>query len=203
MQVRGKRNVKRINKRTMKVELQCGDKITIPEGCKAQINGNEVVVEKEEESKDFSRDDILVSLSNEIILVDDYDFKGGHLYSFVHVDRSGQLSKEPYFQWNEWHDWRLATDEEKQLLFDKMKEQGPRWNAEEKRVEKMRWRAKRHEDYYYVNVDLTAANTTETYSSFDNKLWNNLNYFRTKEQAEEAARRVKETLRKYHEEIGE
>ena len=31
----------------MKVELQCGDTITIPEGCKAQINGNEVVVEKE------------------------------------------------------------------------------------------------------------------------------------------------------------
>lgn len=29
------------------------------------------------------------------------------------------------------------------------------------------------------------------------------NYFRTIEQAEEAGERVKETLRKYHEEIGE
>ena len=127
----------------MKVELQNGDRITIPEGCKAIVNGNEVVVEKEEKSEDFKRGDILVSLSNEIILVDDYDFKEGHLYSFVHVDLSGQLSKEPYFRWNEWHDWRLATDEEKQLLFDKMKEQGLRWNAEEKRVEHIRWRAKK------------------------------------------------------------
>lgn len=31
----------------MKVELQCGNTITIPEGCRAQINGNEVVIEKE------------------------------------------------------------------------------------------------------------------------------------------------------------
>ena len=29
------------------------------------------------------------------------------------------------------------------------------------------------------------------------------NYFRTSEQVEEAAKRVKEVLRKYHEEIGE
>lgn len=135
----------------MKVELQNGDRITIPEGCKAQINGNEVVIEKEEKEEDFKRGDILVSLSNEIILVDEYDFKGGHLYSFVHVDRSGQLSKEPYFQWNEWHDWRLATDEEKQKLFDKMKEQGLRWNAEEKRVEKIRWRAENGELYYHAD----------------------------------------------------
>lgn len=184
----------------MKVELQNGDRITIPEGCKAQINGNEVVIEKEEKEEDFKRGDILVSLSNEIILVDDYDFKEGHLYSFVHVDRSGQLSKEPYFQWNEWHDWRLATEEEKQLLLDKMKEQGLRWNAEEKRVEKIRWRAKKGGYYYWIDVNLAIININDTYSSFDNKIWDAFNYFRTKEQAEEAARRVKETLRKYHEE---
>lgn len=188
----------------MKVELQNGDRITIPEGCKAQINGNEVVIEKEEKSEDFKRGDILVSLSNEIILVDDYDFKGGHLYSFVHVDRSGQLSKEPYFQWNEWHDWRLATEEEKQLLFDKMKEQGLKWNAEEKRVEKIRWRAKSGK--YYFSFSGTTFNLdcyTECFARDDANLYNCGNYFRTKEQAEEAARRVKETLRKYHEEIGE
>ena len=61
----------------MKVELQCGDIITIPEGCKAIIKDRSVVFEKEE----------------------------------------------------------------KQQLFAKMKEQGLHWNAEEKRVEKIRWRA--------------------------------------------------------------
>ena len=187
----------------MKVELQNGDLITIPEGCKAQINGNEVVVVKEEKSKDFNRGDILVSLSNEIILVDDCDFKGGHLYSFVHVDRSGQLSKEPYFQWNEWHDWRLATEEEKQLLLDKMKEQGLCWNAEEKRVEKIRWRAKKGKEYYYVGNQGSVMIDIEGDYCIDEKRHKSGNYFRTKEQAEEAAKRMEEVLCKYHEEIGE
>lgn len=192
----------------MKVELQAGDKITIPEGCKAQINGNEVVIEKEEKSKDFKRGDILVSLSNEIILVDDYDFKGGHLYSFVNVDRSGQLYNEPYFQWNERHDWRLASDEEKQLLFDKMKEQGLKWNAKEKRVEKIRWRAKYGEEYWYVTSSCSVAGD---FMREENSLtgagavedWSGYNHFRKKAQAKEAAKRVKETLKKYCEEIGE
>ena len=192
----------------MRIELQAGDTITIPEGCKAQINGNEVVVEKEEKSKDFKRGDILVSLSNEIILVDDYDFKGGHLYSFVNVDRSGQLYNEPYFQWNERHDWRLASDEEKQQLFDKMKEQGLRWNAEEKKVEKIRWRAKYGEEYWYVTSSCAVAGD---FMREENSLtgsgaiedWSGYNHFRKKAQAKEAAKRVKETLKKYCEEIGE
>ena len=65
------------------------------------------------------------------------------------------------------------------------------------------WRAKKDGDYYFIDVDLTVKSIDDTYSTFDNKLWDNFNYFRTKEQAEEAAKRVKETLRKYHEEIGE
>jgi len=192
----------------MKVELQAGDAITIPEGCKAQINGNEVIIEKEKKDEDFKRGDILVSLYNEIILVDDYDFEGGHLYSFVNVDRYGKLYKEPYFQWNEWHDWRLATDEEKQLLFDKMREKGLKWNAEEKKVEKIRWRAKYGEQYWYVTSSCTVAGD---FMREENSLtgsgaiedWAGYNHFRKKAQAKEAARRVKETLRKYHEEIGE
>ena len=189
----------------MKVELQNGDRIIIPEGCKAQINGNEVVIEKEEKSEDFKRGDILVSLSNEIILVDDYDFKGGHLYSFVHVDRSGQLSKEPYFQWNEWHDWRLATDEEKQLLFDKMKEQGLRWNAEEKRVEKIRWRANVGEGYYFIaTTGVVYKSVVQSgYALTSLERYNFFNHFRTEEQSREAAKRVEEVLRKFHEELGE
>lgn len=84
-----------------------------------------------------------------------------------------------------------------------MEEQGLKWNAEEKRVEKIRWRAKKGGYYYFIDVNLTVKSIDDTYSTFDNELWDAFNYFRTKEQAEEAAKRVKETLRKYHEEIGE
>lgn len=125
-----------------------------------------------------------------------------YIVSFT-LTRSGQLSKEPYFQWNEWHDWRLATEEEKQLLFDKMKEQGLKWNTEEKRVEKIRWRAKKGNDYYSIDRFCYFVQDRDDFHLMDDRMYNSFNYFRTEEQAREVARRVKEVLRKYHEEIGE
>ncbi|RKW57055.1 MAG: hypothetical protein D8H98_13655, partial [Prevotella sp.] len=80
--------------------------------------------------------------------------------------------------------FHLATEEGKQFLFNKMKEQGLRWNAEEKRVEKIRWRAKKSQSYFFIDNEI---NSTE-------------DYFRTQEQAEEAAKLVKATLKKFHEE---
>ena len=185
----------------MKVELQCGDKITIPEGCEAIVNGNEVVVEKEE--KEFKRGDVIVSKMNEILLVTIYDFDSNLLTSFVNIDAHGNLFNNPYQKWNVSHDWRLATEEEKQLLFDKMKEQGLRWNAEEKRVEKIRWRAKKGEAYCRIGLGGEVFHEIDRRTDVDNIFYDTLNHFRTSEQAEEAAKRVKEVLRKYHEEIGE
>ena len=201
----------------MKVELQCGDKITIPEGCKAQINGNEVVVEKEEkeEVQEFKDGDVLTSLfDNKVVFIFKEDEskqkynKNGYYVCHIYVSYSAGYvievpTKDSLSFCGHKDDVRLATNEEKQLLFDKMKEQGLRWNAEEKRVEKIRWRAKKGGCYYFIDVNLTVKSIDDTYSTFDNELWDAFNYFRTKEQAEEAARRVKETLRKYHEEIGE
>ena len=96
---------------------------------------------------------------------------------------------------------RHATEEEKQELFNRMKKAGLRWNAEEKRVEKIRWRASNMERYYFIGSVGTIVSDSEDYWSMDNDRYEFGNYFRTKEQVEEAAKRVKETLRKYHEEI--
>ena len=191
----------------MKVELQCGDTITIPNGCKAIVKDGSVVFEK---VQDFKDGDVLTLLHNNkavFIFKEDElkqkDNKNGyyvcHTSDYV-IDVS---TKDSLFFCGYKKDVRLATDKEKQFLFNKMEEQGLKWNAKEKRVEKIRWRAKENEDYYFVDMDLTVKSIDDTYSTFDNKLWDNLNYFRTKEQAEEAAKRVKETLRNYHEEIGE
>ena len=45
----------------MKVELQCGDKIAIPEGCKAIVKDGSVVFEKEEKEQEFEDGDVLYS----------------------------------------------------------------------------------------------------------------------------------------------
>ena len=189
----------------MKVELQCGDTIAIPNGCKAVIKDNVVVFEKEKEEnkEEFKRGDVIVSKMNEILLVDRHSFDDRFLRSFVNIKEDRSFCKSSYSLWNELHDWRHATDEEKQILFDKMKEKGLRWNAEKKKVENVRWRAEYGDFYYFIDAELDVIETTENYTSVDNLLWNSHNYFQAKEQAKEAAKRVKETLKKYHEEIGE
>ena len=194
----------------MKVELQCGDTITIPEGCKAIVKDGSVVFEKEEKVQDFKDGDILVAVVNKerrnAFIYKGTNAAGFHLY-YAGINTFGDLLINNSPDGGNWGRCNQvlshATEEEKQLLFDKMKEQGLRWNAEEKRVENIRWRAKEGGDYYFIDVDLIVKSIDDTYSTFDNKLWDALNYFRTKEYTAEAARRVKETLRQYYDEIGE
>lgn len=194
----------------MEIKLQCGDTITILDGCKAIIKDGSVVFEKEEKLQDFKDGDVLTLMSdNKVVFIfkedelKQKDNKNGyyvcHTSDYV-IDVS---TKDSLFFCGHKDDVRLATNEEKQFLFNKMKEQGLRWNAEEKRVEKIRWRAKKYEKYYFFDANLLVRSIDDTYSTFDNELWDALNSFRTKEYTAEAAKRVKEVLRKYHEEIGE
>jgi len=192
----------------MKVELQNGDRITIPEGCKAQINGNEVVIEKYE--NEFKDGDVLTLLRNNkavfIFREDELKQKNNENGYYVGYTASYCIDVptkgSPLFYGHR-NEVRLATDEEKQFLFDKMKEQGLRWNAEEKRVEKIRWRAEDGKGYCYVGY-LGSVSVEIENGHWADKIRHEFgNYFRTSEQAEEAAEVVKEALRKFHEKIGE
>lgn len=191
----------------MKVELQAGDTITIPEGCRVTTKDGSVVFEKEEKVQDFKDGDVLVLVVNgkrcNAFIYKSTDKRGFHYY-YVGLDVYNQISisESPSNRWSN-NDLSYATKEEKQQLFDKMKEQGLKWNAEEKRVEKIRWRAKKGENYYFFDANLVVRSIDEAYSAFDNEVWDAFNHFRTEEQTEEAAKRVKEVLKKFHEEIGE
>ena len=196
----------------MKVEIQCGDTITIPDGCKAIVKDGSVVFEK---VQDFKDGDVLTSVfNNKIVFIfkedelKQKDNKNGyyvcHTAGYViDVSTKNSLSFCGYKK-----DARLASDEEKQFLFNKMKEQGLKWNAEEKKVEKIRWRAEEGKIYFYVNNEMYVSSTRSPKEGvylydYEGRRFLSYNYFRTKEQAKEAAKRVKETLKKYHEEIGE
>lgn len=173
-----------------------GDKIIIPEGYKVIIDGNEIVIEKKEKEQKFKDGDVLHSIYDDLMLIYKESCSSecfSSHFNMMHNYNTG---------WNTLS-FRHATEEEKQLLFDKMKEQGLRWNADEKRVEKIRWRAEDGKKYYLVGNQGSVMIDIEGDYCIDKKRHKSGNYFRTSEQAEEAARRVKETLRKYHEEIGE
>lgn len=182
----------------MEITLKAGDSLNIPEGCKAIIEDDLITI-IEEKQEEFKEGDILHSINtNRMLVFKKYRENSKFLFS-DYFNNARSSNSDDWFT----NKFRLATEDEKQALFDKMKAQGLRWNAEEKKVEKIRWRAKKGGYYYFIDVNLTVKSIDDTYSTFDNELWDAFNYFRTKEQAEEAARRVKEVLRRYHEEIGE
>ena len=185
----------------MIVKLQCGDSITIPKGCKAIIKGESVEIEKAQKFKDG---DVLV------VVIDDVEcpfifFETSINFCCYHImlRPNGEISRTWFFDINKLAYTRHATEEEKRQLFDKMKEKGWLWNAEKKCVELNRWRAKEGETVYFLNLHQDESIVRKGVPASVDYLWNTYNYFRTQEQTIEAAKRVQEALRQYHEEIGE
>lgn len=118
----------------MEIKFKQGDSVTIPEGCKAVIKKDGVVV-FEKEDTEFKDGDILHSNINDVqVIFKNISYNGFFASYYNNINDDDE-------SWN-LKVFRHSTEGEKQLLFDKMKEKGLRWNAEEKRVEKIRWRAK-------------------------------------------------------------
>lgn len=184
----------------MIVKFKCGDSITIPEGCKAIVKGKSVVFDKEEkeELQEFKDGDVLCSTLDDLMLIFKATHKHARSYFDSHYNNKGSGDEH----WNI-EFFRHATEEEKKLFFDKLKEKGLRWNAEEKKVEKIRWRAEDGEGYFYVDNQGHKIAKNEECKFVDEDRYAFGNYFRTIDQANEAAKRVREALRQYHEEIGE
>ena len=179
----------------MKVKLQCGDSIPIPKGCRAIIEDGNVVFEKKEHK--FKSGDILCSIyKNTIVIFKEYDRDTNALFhSHYNTDCKGN---EGWISTS----FRYATKEEKQRLFDKMKEQNLYWNAKEKQVKQLRWRAEYGQEYYFI-INGTVSIDMDTNHKGDASRYESGNYFHTEKQAMRALNYVNKTLRKYHEEIGE
>lgn len=176
-------------------------KFQIPKGYTAKIEGNEVRIVKVE--NEFIDGDILAC--NEKLGRCPFIFKGhdekGFSKFYTGIGCGGDLiiSTSSNERWDK-AELSYATEEEKQLLFDKMKEKGLHWNSEEKKVENIQWRAEYDEDYYYLGLNGEIYKEQEMGYAVDDERYNFGNYFRTREQAERVARAIKETLKKFHEE---
>lgn len=164
----------------MKVELQCGDIIIIPEGCKVIVKDGSVVFEKERQK--FENGDILCSVDGDTIVIfkEQEEDNSRYFYSYYNTDCSGVNGC-----WNS-AAFRHATDEEKRLLFAKMKEQGLWWNAGTKQVDKIRRRVKFGDNYLFINSLGNISETTEYNDSYDESRYNLGNYYlpEEREQAE-------------------
>lgn len=179
----------------MEIVLKQGDRLPVPEGCKAVVEGDVVLIESKEQ--EFKDGDILASIGCvrvKTILI--FKGKNQEKNSFRSHFNSSGLNEEGWA----YSLFRYATDDEKQALFDKMKEKGLQWNAREKRVEKIRWGANDKRAYYCIRDQGDIMVNYEAGFPADEDKWEFGNYFRTSEQAEKASKAVRETLRKFHEE---
>ena len=186
----------------MEIILNCGDKINIPDGCKAEIKDGVITIERE--VKEFKDGDILTSNTMDCVLI--YRNRGmrrlpeaAYYHCYATRERLCVADDDRNSFFGNVNSFHLATEEGKQFLFKKMAERRLWWNAEEKRVEKIRWRAKKSQSYFFIDKDINSMEEEESGDAIDDILWRKFNYFRTQEQAEKAAKLVKTTLKKFHE----
>ena len=185
----------------MEIILNCGDKINIPDGCKAEIKDGVITIEKEiTEVGKFKEGDFFATLKGENV-------------GIVKNQRTDGNVEEVYSHWDDLQiqnpnipirctDIRLATEKEKQRAIDEMKAKGLWWNAKEKEIEKIRWRAEKGEIYFTISL-YTAFKINfkvEKYSPYTDHLnYEYGNYFRTYALAQKATGVIKERLRNFYE----
>ena len=91
----------------------------------------------------------------------------------------------------------LASESEKQELFDKLAEVGKKWNPETKQLENIRWRAKAGEPYYVVNMFGAIGKMIEEGLCKDNVYYNIGNYFKSIETARPYANKARELFKNH------
>jgi len=120
------------------------------------------------------------------ILKDTPTIKAGTIGELVHATHNGNPIGSLYYF--------VETSFIREIV-----ESSPEWF---KKV-KVRWRARKKESYFVFHGDGDGFSELEQENIFPERNFDFGNYFRTAQQAEEATRRVKECLMKYHEELGE
>jgi hypothetical protein len=174
---------------TMEIKLNAGDTFNTPTGCKAIIRDNQIIIEeKKEEPREFKDGDILMSKNHDrIVIFSKYSPNDKGLFD------SYFSSTEDYT--DGWYTdcFRHATQREKDSFFSKLYAKGLRWNAETKQMEKIRERAKRGENYLFIDNLGNIIELREEYGHFDNNNYNSGNYYLLKhrDQAEEDAKVIR------------
>ena len=93
--------------------------------------------------------------------------------------------------------WRLSTEDEKAKLIKALRNNGKDWNEENKRIVNYKWRPSKSGDtYYLIDKNLNILRYKFDNDSVDKELINVDNCFRTREEAEAMAEKVRELFKK-------
>lgn len=170
----------------MEIKLNAGDKINIPENCKATIEDDLIIIEEQKE--EFKDGDILHSKATGTIAIFK-EYKNEFSIDFYsHYHNQGNCSST----WNT-SSFRHATEDEKQAFFDDLKAKGLRWNAETKEMERIRKRVEKGGEYLFVTAVGSVRIVIDNYDPFNDTDFNSGNYYlpHERKQAEGDAKIIK------------
>lgn len=184
--------------------------VPIPEGMvlksvKSEIKDGVVVVIPEYEEKPKYKDgDILALLDGAVLIYDPDNSKscwhlGNNYYAAIRDDSSLSIQnrKYPSSYFGSCNDIRgLATEEEKQKLFDVLAKNGYKWNAETKELEKVLPRAAKGEIFFVFSGFFDIYQNEEKCDILCDGYYKAGNYFLTEEEAERAAKKAKEAIKR-------
>lgn len=173
--------------------------IDVPEGCRVvsvETTDEMVVVKFEKEEHKFKENDVITCI--------DECYKWIAIYK-DEINETSFNAKVIYtiqnemFEKNSWAVYanpRLATDSEKQLLFDKLKEKCLMFDGKDI----VRWRAGRFKEYYSVYGSGLVSLSKDAYIIGDEheRRYNIGSYFPTKEMAEAFQKQYIELLNNFH-----
>lgn len=181
----------------------------IPEGCKAvtfEQTGNTIITTFEPAQPEFKRGDVVYCSDNDgfnwVFVFDEKANREFNPYNyFVSVLSLGKVKFNDYCRHPEF-EFRHATPEEAQRLWDALAKDGKRWNSETMKVEEIKNEIPRAESgkgsYYFFESSTSGIfGTRETNHRYDNARHEIGNYFLTKEQAQRAADKLKQALTEF------
>lgn len=154
----------------MEIKLSAGDKINIPENCKATIEDNQIIIEEKKE--EFKDGDILRSKQTDRILIfKNYSLEDNEKFScyYNNLDLDN-------FNWAV-SAFRRATEEEKQAFFDELEAKGLRWNTETKQMERVRKRVKKGGEILIITSQGGIITSYDDRDILHDMLWNLGNYY--------------------------
>ena len=173
-------------------------KIKIPDGCKVmnvEVTNNRIILEVEKEEPEFKENDIVVSSFNndESISV----FCSDYVENKFESKCAYNVKSECFITENVdvlYDKMRPATDTEKQIMFDKLKEKCLMFDGENV----VRWKTNDGGKYWYICGDGNVTDSTEYYTEWSNKAYKSGNYFPTREMAEVFQKQYLELLNNFH-----
>ena len=179
--------------------------INVPEGCKVvsvETTDEMVVVKFEKEEPKFKENDIVYTEHvgyGRVSILKNSDFSksssNGDMFAdskvTMHIKTNFSLTKNENSCFSY---MRLATDSEKQLLFDKLKEKCLMFDGKDI----VRWRAEKWDYYWYISGNATIKRAQDFYEIWEQMTYESGNHFPTKELAEAFKKQYLDLLNNFH-----